>query len=508
MAARRTSTATGTAVTLAAAALACGLPSSSVEYRVGTSAMTLGATPLSPLGATYYLRVVATRDGDAALDYPCTSSFTVCLPLSLEGVAAPIQGLCPTMNTLAPGTTGTGRWTFTYALFTNAACSTAASMTCPTISGELLAAGVNVNDIVCTPTVGPAIQIVKTASPTSVAPFQPITYSYAVTNTGSVTLTDIAVTDDNATPSSTADDFVAGTIASLAPGASQTITQVVTPALSSTAPVLLGLLNHYALFALDNGSLFVNSSTSLVGNVGISRGVDTQSAQNVTTFDGSVYLHTTAAADFYATYVAASFNPSGGIQSDATVDAQLDQANADAAALATFLDHLFASSPVTTIDGSVSQDLTSAGLFNLYDVSWSYSGDTLTLRGGPNDWFILRSTASGNTWADSRTVLDGVDPNHVLFYFTAANALDVTIRRAGTEFRGNIFAPAGQVVYRNAGQFYGRIIARNVTGNSGFAIQAPPAPTPPTLTNTATVTASAGTLTVSASATATARIDR
>jgi uncharacterized repeat protein (TIGR01451 family)/LPXTG-motif cell wall-anchored protein len=42
----------------------------------------------------------------------------------------------------------------------------------------------------------PAIRIVKTASPTSVTPGDTVTYTYKVTNTGDVTLTDVKVTDD------------------------------------------------------------------------------------------------------------------------------------------------------------------------------------------------------------------------------------------------------------------------------------------------------------------------
>ena len=52
-----------------------------------------------------------------------------------------------------------------------------------------------------------------------------MTWSYLVTNTGMVPLTNIVVTDDNGTPANTADDFVVGTIPGpLAPGASATLT--------------------------------------------------------------------------------------------------------------------------------------------------------------------------------------------------------------------------------------------------------------------------------------------
>ena len=51
-----------------------------------------------------------------------------------------------------------------------------------------------------------------------------IQWSYMVTNDGNVDLTDISVVDDNGTPGDPGDDVVVGTIASLAAGASTTLT--------------------------------------------------------------------------------------------------------------------------------------------------------------------------------------------------------------------------------------------------------------------------------------------
>ena len=88
--------------------------------------------------------------------------------------------------------------------------------------------------------VPPSFTLSKTASPKIVVPYQPVTYTYVVTNTGGTTLTNIVVTDDNATPALAGDDFTVCTIASLAPGASQTCTATVIPVVqprpSSTAP--------------------------------------------------------------------------------------------------------------------------------------------------------------------------------------------------------------------------------------------------------------------------------
>jgi len=52
---------------------------------------------------------------------------------------------------------------------------------------------------------------------------QPITWTYKVTNTGNIGLTNLQVTDDNGTPANTSDDFVVGSIASLPVGSNQTL---------------------------------------------------------------------------------------------------------------------------------------------------------------------------------------------------------------------------------------------------------------------------------------------
>ena len=66
----------------------------------------------------------------------------------------------------------------------------------------------------------PAIAIVKTANPLSVNPGQSVTYTYKVTNTGDVDLTNVTVDDDILGH--------IGTLPSLAVGATQTLTKAVT----------------------------------------------------------------------------------------------------------------------------------------------------------------------------------------------------------------------------------------------------------------------------------------
>jgi uncharacterized repeat protein (TIGR01451 family) len=83
----------------------------------------------------------------------------------------------------------------------------------------------------------PGITITKTASTTNTSPLQPVTYTYTVTNTGGTTLTNVNVTDDNGTPGFTGDDFLVGTVASLAPGASQQLIAKVIPAINQCVSV-------------------------------------------------------------------------------------------------------------------------------------------------------------------------------------------------------------------------------------------------------------------------------
>jgi hypothetical protein len=79
------------------------------------------------------------------------------------------------------------------------------------------------------PPPSPMVSLMKTASSQKVNPFQKVTYTYTVKNTGNVTLTNLTVTDDNGTPNYKGDDFTVCTIASLAPMTSQTCTATVYP---------------------------------------------------------------------------------------------------------------------------------------------------------------------------------------------------------------------------------------------------------------------------------------
>src|SRR6185503_5309075 len=60
-----------------------------------------------------------------------------------------------------------------------------------------------------TPSTTPGLQLVKSASPTIAQPYQPVTYTYLVKNTGGTSFdkADIVLVDDNGTPNYAGDDF-------------------------------------------------------------------------------------------------------------------------------------------------------------------------------------------------------------------------------------------------------------------------------------------------------------
>ena len=83
----------------------------------------------------------------------------------------------------------------------------------------------------------PKITLTKSVvGSTTVSPFTKVTYNYLVTNTGTATVTNLVVMDDNATPKYPADDFPATCkVTTLAPGASTTCTATVYPPVSEGA---------------------------------------------------------------------------------------------------------------------------------------------------------------------------------------------------------------------------------------------------------------------------------
>jgi uncharacterized repeat protein (TIGR01451 family)/LPXTG-motif cell wall-anchored protein len=144
----------------------------------------------------------ASPNNVTAVGQTVTYSFDVTntgnVTLSSVGVIDPLPGLsaisCP-VNTLAPAasTTCTATYVVTQADLDNGAIVNTAIASALPPSGP---AATDTDSETVTATAGPAIQVVKTGAPDPVAAAgDVITYSFAVTNSGNVTLHSVGVTD-------------------------------------------------------------------------------------------------------------------------------------------------------------------------------------------------------------------------------------------------------------------------------------------------------------------------
>ncbi len=229
----------------------------------------------------------------------------------------------------------------------------------------------------------------------------------------------------------------------------------------------VGSASGFGLLGLDNGNVSINLSTQLVGDVGYSNGVDSVINQKAENFAGSALVHSGATFS----YEASNFLPSGGIQSGAGIDSRLNQANADILRLAGNLSGLGATQSGGFLADDDSRIFVSNAALNVIDVTGvSYNSDTLTLqsRTGLSDTFVIR--VSGNfTFSQSEVILDGITAENVIFYFP--NASSILVNKDASDFHGTILAPTGSVVYHNAAQFSGAIIAKNIDVHSAFNLE-------------------------------------
>ena len=243
---------------------------------------------------------------------------------------------------------------------------------------------------------------------------------------------------------------------------------------SNDVTTQLGLANSFALLALNNGSMIINSSTSITGDVGYSANVTSHTNQKVNSFTGTAYVSSTASFS----YTPATFQPSSGIIfGPGAADVLLDTAQTDVANAATCYAGL---GPGTLLGNlTTSRVIWGGSGTNVYTLaSLNLNGQTLTLNGSATDLFLFIVQGSFD-WSQSQMILNGVSPNQIVFYFP--NASDVTINKSSTIFFGTILGPTASVEYHNPAQFVGAIIAKDIDVHSNFNIFKPvvtPVPLP------------------------------
>jgi choice-of-anchor A domain-containing protein len=232
-------------------------------------------------------------------------------------------------------------------------------------------------------------------------------------------------------------------------------------------PVDLGAAGDFAVLGLQNGTVIINSATSLVGNVGYCWNQVSTTNQKVDFFTGAAYVHSTATFN----HTPATFAPSAGIHfgsSEATVDPYLDQAHTDALAASAAATVLPPTHVLGVLGDNDSRTVNSTGPVNVVSISsLDYNSDHLDFvtRPGFEDFFIVN--VSGDfAFSQSQINLVGVGPGHVLFNFP--NASNIDINKSSTIFFGTILAPLGDLTYHNPATFEGAIIALHINLHSDF----------------------------------------
>ena len=237
----------------------------------------------------------------------------------------------------------------------------------------------------------------------------------------------------------------------------------------------LGSAADFAILGLggtasSHGSVIINSSTSINGNVGYGAYTQSGTNQKVDVFNGSALVHSTASFS----YTTATFSPTSGVWIGTGLPG--DPVNItlmDATASATAAGAAFSSLTPTLTLGAVNGNtvVNSTGDLNIISISsLSFNSNTLTLHSRPGftDTFVFN--ISGNfAFAQSTVLLQGTDAGHVLYNFTGTNS-NILINKATTVFNGTVLAPLiGQsVIYHNPATFNGAIIAYNIDVHSDF----------------------------------------
>jgi uncharacterized repeat protein (TIGR01451 family) len=174
----------------------------------GADHSTIGDALLAHVGDTLTYTVAVTNNGQVPLTIEALS----------DSLAPGFAAACPHLGSvLDVGDSFTCTYTVTAAVDANNVASVTGS--------DDLDRSVTASDSTYVDVIHPSVTIVKTASPLAATVGDTVTFSYLVSNTGDAVLSNVTVNDDVL--------GLVGTIASLAPGASTTLTKTMVATLTS-----------------------------------------------------------------------------------------------------------------------------------------------------------------------------------------------------------------------------------------------------------------------------------
>jgi hypothetical protein len=236
--------------------------------------------------------------------------------------------------------------------------------------------------------------------------------------------------------------------------------------------VTLGTAGNYAVLGLAKTKIN-NSLVTVYGNEGVSSGGSLSNAAP-SEITGNVYQ-----------YASGEYSGPGKLDGALLTNATLlNQNDADALAASTAAAHLKATQTFGSISSATT--ITGNGGLNVININGNItlgSSNSLILQGSASDVFIVNVTGTLSINGSAQlTLAGGVTSNHILYNFTASSGSISS--QVGNVWYGTILAP--NLSYSLDGVYYGELIAggSSISLLSGVKIYASTK-----LSNTATVTA-------------------
>ena len=231
--------------------------------------------------------------------------------------------------------------------------------------------------------------------------------------------------------------------------------------INSASAQSLGAAANYDIFIRPQGTLELKDANQLFGQVGLSNSSLLDGRNESTTFDGTIFKHTGATIKG-----GSGLNPSGGIQSSASIDAALNQAVIDLNNYTNYLAGLTATGGGTNLSVTNSSVLNSSGSLNVLDYKKIdlENGETFTINGsaGGTDVFVIRVNDAFEFKA-ADLVLNNLKVDNVIWYYTGTNNFELHKSDSNPDnfmkFAGTVIATKAKDIRLGEVDFTGRVYA-------------------------------------------------
>lgn len=245
-------------------------------------------------------------------------------------------------------------------------------------------------------------------------------------------------------------------------------------AVSSNAQTL-GTAANYDIFIQNGGLLELADANQLFGNVAVSNQAKLDGKGKSNTFDGTIFKHTGGTITNGGGLI-----PSGGIQSSASIDLALNQANQDLNNYISYLQGLTSTASFGKVTTNFSY-AASMGITVLDFTDLDLENETFTLSGGGTDQFIIR-TSNFFEFKAADLILNGVSAENVVWYHSGSSNFELHKSGGKGTAPADFMKFAGTVIVPNAlvriGEvnFAGKVYGSELKMGSGFLFEAVPEP--------------------------------